>query len=770
MIDHMFRKINTYLALSLLAVIFLAFLIAISSKNIDENIVSIPKNKVQNTAAVAESLSSSYGGATGILVAQMWNKQVDQFVLNNPNISGVVLRFDWKVLNPSLNTYSWSKLDAEINRVSAANKDIVICIATGDTTPDYVYSAPYNGEYITLVEAPHNKSSVNVASHKYPIPWNTGVKNATKDFIDALASHLKSNPTLYSRIVEIRAITPLNQSTNETRVPDQDIGPSGTDPYARGAAAWLAKGYTTQKVLDTFKEMYAYNQSKFPTKVIGVAYIGTNEGFPRINDSGTIVSSLSETPNIAERMARYTTQTYGNKSNAATHHLHMTGGTPPWLYEAYEDGAIIGYQLSHLYTGTLPCVNSDTGCTNSEFAKTLNNGINHGATFIEIFPESVVPFAQAIKDAANKLTPEKSDTTPPTAPTNLISSNITSTSATISWTASTDNIGVTGYDIYKDSNLAGSSTTTSFNLSGLNSGTNYTIKIKAKDLAGNSSAYSSSKSITTVSLIDTEKPTAPTNLHALNITNSGYLLSWGPSTDNNGISSYRIYKNNTTLIATPTTTSFQVSGLAPLSKNSYTVRAVDTSNNESLSSNLFSVTTLATADNTLPTAPTNLRVLSSTSTSITIGWDASTDNVGISDYKIFKNSVIHGTSDGNLVYTYTGLIPNTNYYLYVKSVDISGNESALSVAINAKTKASSGANPAGQTPTDTDTEETPSPENTSEENASGEITNPDALKSTEGTFFSRLIQKENGILFFGIIFVTSLVLCVVLYNIFYKEN
>lgn len=92
------------------------------------------------------------------------------------------------------------------------------------------------------------------------------------------------------------------------------------------------------------------------------------------------------------------------------------------------------------------------------------------------------------------------DTQAPTAPANLASSNVTSTGATLSWTASTDNIGVTGYDIYKNGTLLTTVTSTSYNVTGLTAATTYSFYVKAKDAAGNISAASNTVNVTTTNV------------------------------------------------------------------------------------------------------------------------------------------------------------------------------------------------------------------------------------------------------------------------------
>ena len=82
------------------------------------------------------------------------------------------------------------------------------------------------------------------------------------------------------------------------------------------------------------------------------------------------------------------------------------------------------------------------------------------------------------------------DNEAPTNPTNLSASNPTDASIDLSWTASTDNIGVSSYDIYVDDVNSFNTSNTSFTATGLNADTNYCFKIKAKDAAGNVSGFS----------------------------------------------------------------------------------------------------------------------------------------------------------------------------------------------------------------------------------------------------------------------------------------
>lgn len=91
---------------------------------------------------------------------------------------------------------------------------------------------------------------------------------------------------------------------------------------------------------------------------------------------------------------------------------------------------------------------------------------------------------------ANMIWNPTPDTENPTDPTNLTASNPTDNSMDLSWTASTDNVGVVGYDIYVDGGFNATTSNTSYTVSGLTANTNYCFTVKAKDAAGNESGFS----------------------------------------------------------------------------------------------------------------------------------------------------------------------------------------------------------------------------------------------------------------------------------------
>lgn len=98
------------------------------------------------------------------------------------------------------------------------------------------------------------------------------------------------------------------------------------------------------------------------------------------------------------------------------------------------------------------------------------------------------------------------DAQAPSVPTNLAFSNVTPSSVTLSWSASTDNISVAGYRIYRDGSQIASQTGTTSSDTGLLAGTTYAYTVAAFDGAGNVSSQSSALSITTKSIVPPVPP------------------------------------------------------------------------------------------------------------------------------------------------------------------------------------------------------------------------------------------------------------------------
>ena len=268
------------------------------------------------------------------------------------------------------------------------------------------------------------------------------------------------------------------------------------------------------------------------------------------------------------------------------------------------------------------------------------------------------------------------DAQAPTAPTNVVSSIITGTGFSLSWTASADNVGVTGYDVYLNNVLKTSVTTTTATITGLTQNTTYSVTVKAKDAATNASSASTAVDVKT---LDTEAPSAPTNVAAASITGTGFSLSWTASTDNAAVTGYDVYLDNNLKISVATTTA-TITGLVQNTTYSVTVKAKDAASNASSASTAINVKTL---DAQAPTAPTNVVASSITGTGFSLSWTASADNVGVTGYDVYLNNVLK-TSATTTTATIAGLTQNTTYSVTVKAKDAATNASSASTAVDVK--------------------------------------------------------------------------------------
>ncbi|HEX6044157.1 MAG TPA: hypothetical protein VFZ22_06680, partial [Pyrinomonadaceae bacterium] len=283
--------------------------------------------------------------------------------------------------------------------------------------------------------------------------------------------------------------------------------------------------------------------------------------------------------------------------------------------------------------------------------------------------------------------PTVCDLTPPSTPTNLVAGATNPTTINLAWTASTDNVAVTNYLVFRDAlpSPIASVVGTSFSDTGLTPVSSHSYRVIAADGAGNLSGFSNIATASTPP--DTTAPSAPTNLTAAAPNSTTINLSWTASTDDVGVVGYNVFRDGgPSPIATVSATNYSDTGLGVGSTHSYTVKAFDAANNQSIASNTVTASTQGT-DTIPPTVPTGLTATGSSTTTIDLNWTASTDNFGVTGYKVFRDggpteiATVSTTS-----FSDTGLAVNSTHTYQVAAFDGAGNQSANSNTATATTQ------------------------------------------------------------------------------------
>ena len=314
-------------------------------------------------------------------------------------------------------------------------------------------------------------------------------------------------------------------------------------------------------------------------------------------------------------------------------------------------------------------------------------------------------------DAAGNLSPYSatasattlaSDTTPPTAPSSLTATRASNSQINLAWTASTDNVAVTGYRVESClgvgcSNFAQIATTTTATYAdtGLAANSMYSYRVRANDAAGNLSAYSNTATGST----DALAPTAPGSLTATPASTTQINLAWTAATDAGGVAGYRVERcqgaacSTFAQIAAPTTTTFGDTGLTASTSYSYRVRAIDVAGNLGPYSATASATTSAPPDTTPPTAPGTPVPTVISSSQINLTWPAATDAVGVTGYFVESCAGAGCTTFAQVgapvttSFNNTGLSIGTSYSYRVRATDAAGNIGPYSATATATTTA-----------------------------------------------------------------------------------
>ncbi|MFF5232637.1 discoidin domain-containing protein [Dactylosporangium sp. NPDC000521] len=301
---------------------------------------------------------------------------------------------------------------------------------------------------------------------------------------------------------------------------------------------------------------------------------------------------------------QYTAANAGD-GNQATY-WESTGALPQWLQVDLGSAVPVSSVVLKLPTGwgtrtqTLTLQGSTTGSTFTNILGSapyeFNQGTGNTVTipftqlttrYIRVSISANTGWAAAQLSELEVYGPSTGDTQAPTAPTNLAYTQPASGQIKLTWSASTDNSGsIAGYDVYANGALRTSVAGTVLTYTDSQPDT-ATVQyfVKARDAAGNQSAQSNTVT-RTGTVVDTQAPTAPTNLAYTQPASGQIKLTWGASTDNSGsIARYDIYANGSYRANVAGTVLTYTDNQPDTATVSYQVKAVDGAGNNSAASN-----------------------------------------------------------------------------------------------------------------------------------------------------------------------------------------
>jgi chitodextrinase len=514
---------------------------------------------------------------------------------------------DYGVTPGSSYSYSVEAFDHRANLSAASNVVIVTTPAKTDTTSP---SAPGN---LTVTAGDHNAtaswsaSTDNVGVAGYLVSTPSGYERipagATSLTVDGLqpstavgfgvaAFDADGNLSAFAQTNDIHGSTIFTASTAAmgTSSPTQPAALASTLVTSSGAPyvslSWMASsdptGVTSYLVYRDTVPLFSTTSTSFndSTVVAGGYYQYQVQALDAAGNRSPLSSVVS-----------LSGPGYGSSTPTAVLSQPLSGatlsGTPVVAASGTDSGGVV--QVEYYLDGVL---------WGSSISSTHSFAFN--TAYLSGGPHTLS--ARAIDTSLNQASSSNisvtisnsgggPDTTAPTAPSGLSAAAVSTSQINLSWSPSTDNVGVAGYYVYRDGSQVGSTSSTSYADLGLTPGSNHSYAVKAFDAAGNVSVASNSASATTQTA-DTTPPTTPSNLAATVIDSAQVNLTWSASTDNVGVTGYKVFRNGSQ-IATAATSSFADTTVAASTKYSYYVEAVDAMGNISAASSQVSASTRA---------------------------------------------------------------------------------------------------------------------------------------------------------------------------------
>jgi hypothetical protein len=325
-------------------------------------------------------------------------------IYQSTDVYGIYIRLDWNAIQPAKRKYDWSTLDAETSRAVQYGKQISIAVATGMYSPGWLYHEGVDHATFIVDSQAGVGKCLKVT---LPMPWDLTYQNEYAAMMSALSAHLQN--TGYSQLQSVK-VTVVGDDTEEMHLP-AETGPhkGGCRRVTDAVTIFQQHNYRPSNVIGAWETGAQSVASAFPGLVLGIA-IWNNNDFPLIDDNGNELTSERDPGwvDVKGDIVSAGISTYPGLFMVSWNGLGQTEQSQV-VINAGANGAIEGWQ-TNMHNGSTRQAGCDSKaghdyatCTVSPYQSILDNGIANGGQYLEIWPNDLFAFPDAVDEAQSKL-------------------------------------------------------------------------------------------------------------------------------------------------------------------------------------------------------------------------------------------------------------------------------------------------------------------------------------------------------------------------------
>jgi chitodextrinase len=333
-------------------------------------------------------------------------------------------------------------------------------------------------------------------------------------------------------------------------------------------------------------------------------------------------------------------------------HLSWTGSTDDTAvagYTIYRDGSPIGVTPDLTFTDS-----QVSPSTHYDYSIDAFDAAGHRSTPTDVVGVDV----------------PSPDTTPPDAPSGLTGFPVSPTTVELAWSTAFDDRGVEGYSVIRDGDVIATTAALTFTDAGAIPEASHAYAVDAFDADGNHSPASDPAIVEVPP--DTTPPEPPSGLAATAVASDHIDLAWSAATDDVGVEGYTVYRNGD---VAGTTTELSFSDMSPPAPGQHVIYVVDAFDAKGFHSGPSNAVEVDVPDGSPPSTPSGLAVGSVSSARVELTWTASTDDVAVAGYTVYRNGNAIGSTEV-AAYADDTVSPSTTYRYRVDAFDAAGNRSA----------------------------------------------------------------------------------------------